>query len=65
LNKNNLSTKELGLSLPLVEQFYTLQGEGFHTGKAAYFIRIGGCDLVPVVRFENIVEPRDTPNGCH
>jgi organic radical activating enzyme len=45
LNKNNLSTKELGLSLPLVEQFYTLQGEGFHTGKAAYFIRIGGCDI--------------------
>lgn len=31
--------------LPLVEEFYTLQGEGFHTGKAAYFIRIGGCDI--------------------
>ncbi len=34
-----------GLVLPLVEQFYSLQGEGFHTGKAAYFIRIGGCDI--------------------
>ncbi len=31
--------------LPLMEEFYTIQGEGFHTGKAAYFIRIGGCDV--------------------
>jgi organic radical activating enzyme len=31
--------------LPLVEDFYTLQGEGFHTGRAAYFIRLGGCDV--------------------
>ncbi|MFN4234912.1 MAG: 7-carboxy-7-deazaguanine synthase QueE [Bacteroidia bacterium] len=28
-----------------MEEFYTIQGEGFHTGKAAYFIRIGGCDV--------------------
>jgi organic radical activating enzyme len=28
-----------------MEAFYTLQGEGFHTGKAAYFIRLGGCDV--------------------
>jgi len=34
-----------GLRLPLVEEFYTIQGEGYHTGKAAYFIRIGGCDV--------------------
>jgi organic radical activating enzyme len=34
-----------GLSLPLVEEFFTLQGEGYHTGKAAYFIRLGGCDV--------------------
>jgi 7-carboxy-7-deazaguanine synthase len=34
-----------GLVLPLMEDFYTLQGEGFHTGKPAYFIRIGGCDV--------------------
>lgn len=31
--------------LPLMEEFYTIQGEGFHTGTAAYFIRIGGCDI--------------------
>ena len=31
--------------LPLVESFYTIQGEGFHTGKPAYFIRVGGCDV--------------------
>lgn len=32
-------------SYPVMEHFYTLQGEGFHTGKAAYFIRLGGCDV--------------------
>lgn len=31
--------------LPIMEQFYTLQGEGLHQGKAAYFIRLGGCDV--------------------
>lgn len=31
--------------LPVVEEFYTLQGEGFHSGTAAYFIRLGGCDV--------------------
>ena len=35
----------LGLELPLMEAFYTIQGEGFHKGSAAYFIRIGGCDV--------------------
>ncbi len=34
-----------GLALPLMEDFYTIQGEGFHTGKPAYFTRIGGCDV--------------------
>ncbi len=57
--------------LPIVEEFYTLQGEGFHTGKAAYFIRIGGCDIAcqwcdtkmswksedyPLIEIEKIVE---------
>ncbi|MBQ4280210.1 MAG: 7-carboxy-7-deazaguanine synthase QueE [Rikenellaceae bacterium] len=39
--------KELegGRKLPLVEDFYTVQGEGYHTGKPAYFIRLGGCDV--------------------
>jgi 7-carboxy-7-deazaguanine synthase len=32
-------------SLPVMEAFYTLQGEGFHQGRAAYFIRLGGCDV--------------------
>jgi 7-carboxy-7-deazaguanine synthase len=32
-------------SLPIMEAFYTLQGEGFHQGKAAYFIRLAGCDV--------------------
>ena len=32
-------------ALPVMEHFYTLQGEGFHQGKAAYFIRLGGCDV--------------------
>lgn len=35
----------IGKMLPLMEEFYTIQGEGFYTGKAAYFIRIGGCDV--------------------
>lgn len=34
-----------GRMLPLVEDFYTIQGEGFHAGKPAYFIRLGGCDV--------------------
>ncbi len=36
---------ENGHKLPLIDHFYTLQGEGYHTGKAAYFLRIGGCDI--------------------
>jgi organic radical activating enzyme len=34
-----------GKMLPLVEEFYSVQGEGCNTGKAAYFIRVGGCDI--------------------
>lgn len=34
-----------GHLLPLMEEFYTIQGEGFHKGTAAYFVRIGGCDV--------------------
>jgi 7-carboxy-7-deazaguanine synthase len=33
------------LGLPLMEHYYTIQGEGFNTGKACYFIRLGGCDV--------------------
>ena len=34
-----------GKMLPVMEHFYTIQGEGTHTGKAAYFIRLAGCDV--------------------
>lgn len=34
-----------GRKLPVMEEFYTLQGEGFQMGRAAYFVRIGGCDV--------------------
>jgi organic radical activating enzyme len=62
---------EEGALLPLMEEFYTIQGEGFHSGKPAWFIRIGGCDvgchwcdvkeswdasLHPLTRTETIVE---------
>ncbi len=40
-----IDKSEGGKFLPVVEEFYTLQGEGFHTGKAAYFLRLGGCDV--------------------
>lgn len=33
------------VELPIMEAFYTIQGEGIHTGKSAYFIRLGGCDV--------------------
>ena len=32
-------------NLPIMETFYSIQGEGFHSGKPAYFIRLGGCDV--------------------
>jgi organic radical activating enzyme len=33
------------MELPIMEAFYTIQGEGVFTGQAAYFIRLGGCDV--------------------
>src|SRR6201985_1147719 len=41
-NTHSISSPE---SLPVMESFYTLQGEGYHQGQAAYFIRLGGCDV--------------------
>jgi len=43
--KYDLKGVEKGILLPLMEAFYTLQGEGYHKGSAAYFVRIGGCDV--------------------
>jgi organic radical activating enzyme len=40
-----LKTETAIQQLPVMESFYTLQGEGFHQGRAAYFIRLGGCDV--------------------
>ena len=45
LSQKEQREMDAGKILPLVEQFHSLQGEGYHTGKAAYFIRLGGCDI--------------------
>ena len=45
MNPNKNNQFEGGKKLPVMEEFYTLQGEGRHTGSAAYFVRIGGCDV--------------------
>ena len=46
MNKNREGLKlDLGINLPVMESFYTIQGEGFYQGSAAYFIRIAGCDV--------------------
>lgn len=45
-NQELLDAGELdSLEIPLMEDFYTIQGEGVHTGKPAYFIRTAGCDV--------------------
>ena len=43
MSKNILDSQ--GIHLPVMEYFTSLQGEGFHTGLASFFIRIGGCDV--------------------
>ena len=35
----------MATNLPVMEEFLTIQGEGYHTGRPAYFIRLGGCDV--------------------
>ena len=45
LDKKTQESLKKGESLPLMEAFYTIQGEGFYKGTAAYFIRLGGCDV--------------------
>ena len=45
MTKTNNDIFDNGKKLPLVEQFYTVQGEGYYMGKPAYFIRVGGCDI--------------------
>jgi len=47
VNNTNTSVREIsGIGkLPLMESFYSIQGEGYHQGKAAWFIRLAGCDV--------------------
>ena len=42
---SNLPNTNLTKKLPVMEHFYTIQGEGYYQGQAAYFIRLGGCDV--------------------
>ena len=45
MDKKTKLLLEKGEMLPIMESFYTIQGEGFHKGTASYFIRTGGCDV--------------------
>ncbi len=45
LNPEQVRELQSGELLPVMEMFYSIQGEGYNTGKAAFFIRIGGCDI--------------------
>jgi organic radical activating enzyme len=45
ITNETMSLVDKGVLLPLMEEFYTIQGEGYHKGTAAYFIRVGGCDV--------------------
>ena len=72
MNQNlKLIRNSCGQILPLMDSFTTIQGEGFHSGRSAHFLRIGGCDigchwcdikeswdsdLYPSVKIENIIE---------
>ena len=42
MNVKNIDSK---VALPVMERFYTIQGEGRYSGRAAYFIRLAGCDV--------------------
>lgn len=43
--QQHINTTVTEQKLPVMEHFYTIQGEGFYQGHAAYFIRLGGCDV--------------------
>lgn len=40
-----MTKQEISIEYPVMEMFHTIQGEGFHAGKSAFFIRLGGCDV--------------------
>jgi len=71
MEQKDLDNISLGLELPIMESYFTIQGEGFHSGRPAYFIRTGGCDVgchwcdtkdswpmegYPILSIEKIVE---------
>jgi len=63
-SNNKIHIPDVSLQeLPVMEAFYTLQGEGFHQGKAAYFIRLGGCDVGCV--WCDVKESWDASNHPH
>ncbi len=43
--QSQIINQQSAITLPVMESFYTIQGEGFYQGSAAYFIRLGGCDV--------------------
>ena len=45
LDKKTQGLLSEGKMLPIMERFYTIQGEGYNAGMASYFVRIGGCDV--------------------
>jgi organic radical activating enzyme len=77
--KKSIGSLNKMVALPLMEDFYTIQGEGFYQGSPAYFIRLGGCDVGcvwcdikeswdaavhPLVELETIVaRAKSTPAG--
>lgn len=45
MHSQDVASQVPDIHYPVMEDFYTIQGEGNHTGKAAYFIRLAGCDV--------------------
>ena len=79
MDKKTKLLLEKGELLPIMEAFYTIQGEGFHKGLASYFIRTGGCDVGchwcdvkeswdennhPIISIEEIVKKSAGFSGC-
>ena len=79
MDKKTKLLLEKGESLPIMEAFYTIQGEGYHKGMASYFIRTGGCDVGchwcdvkeswdknshPIISVEEIVKKSAGFSGC-
>ena len=79
MDKKTKLLLEKGESLPIMEAFYTIQGEGYHKGMASYFIRTGGCDIGchwcdvkeswdenshPIISVEDIVKKSSGISDC-